>query len=167
MGIYLYSIGTKAIGMMDGLPVYPTKFSRKISFNIAGMKADEEAIARIEGRHQRAGLRNTTVLVFWNGAIYRRQYNTGWFYDDKAPGELAGSRVKMKGKWVYVSAEAEATMWTQIGAWWRSSRQALRECSPHYRPTIRLDLSVGPMLVALYNATAEAMGDSRRAYATL
>lgn len=81
MGIYMYSISTKPCGSMDGIPVHPMRFSRRLSHSWDGVREDEKAMDRIQARHQGAGLLHKEVLVLYGNGIYKTARNNGFWIE--------------------------------------------------------------------------------------
>lgn len=63
-----------------------------------------------------------------------------------------------------VSHEQEVAAWVALGAWWRSSVEALEKNHKGYRPSLDCSLSEGLLAARLYDAAAAHRGDQRRAY---
>lgn len=166
MGVYLYKVARRPFTTMDGLPVHRLGFVRKLSNGDRDlMRADERAIEAIRRSWQEGGPKDSSVLVAYRGTgpIFRMDLPWGGHCDtDGLP--VVGRLLKVRGRHRAVSTAEEAQLWASIGAWWRSSAQALSETAHGYRPTIRINEPGGEILAALYDAEAKARGDSRRAF---
>lgn len=103
-----------------------------------------------------------------NGGLVHRANDFGGTLYDSALGSERYPCVGMLlhddgGDSRIVTAEDERAIWKAVGAWWKNSREILRD-NPHYRPS--LDVSQPDCLLAarIYDATAKRLGDNRRAY---
>jgi hypothetical protein len=166
VGVYLYRINRRPFTAMDGAPVHRLMFSRKLSGgDLDLVRADERAAEAIRRSWQEGGPKDSSLLVTYRGTgpIFRMDRPWGGYYDtDGLP--VVGRLLKVRGRHRAVSVVEEAQLWASIGAWWRSSAQALSETAHGYRPTIRINEPGGEILAALYDAEAKARGDSRRAF---